>query len=750
LLDDVLSLRCLFRAIPFCVAVVGFAQSVMPAKTRPVQVADAIRMTQLADPEYAGGGSSLGRVAQFSRDGKRFVVVIKRGDLDRNQNVYSLLLYETANVSTKPEPQVLLTMRSSSNDEGIRSVKWLNDNKTISFIGENPGQISQIYSFNTRTRRLRKLTEHPTPIRSYDIMPNGKRLIYIASPSSLENRTGEWGYQEAKVITTADLFDVLTEKPALRSRWSSYEIYCKDPGRLAVKIPIDQFVTDFEPPSLSPDGRYALLLARQRDVPEVWGQYQDRMIHEFAVRNKNSRSVSQIMEYFLSDLTTGKTTSLLGAPIAWESYASVWAPDSQSVVVSGTYLPLDVDNTVERQAREKAAYIAEVKVPSKTVITITDKPLRVLSWAGNTNRILVGSHNWRNTSLAVEAYERTGKEWNRVAIAHDDRQPVEVSLTEDMNTPPRIFVSDPQTGKRSLLLDLNPQFAELQFGRETAIHWKATNGYEIQGGLYFPVDYTPGRRYPLIIQTHAFRADRFWIDGPWSSAFAAQPLAGRGFVVLQIGDAKNPEDYDDYLLNYKRTPNEAPFEMASYEGAIDNLDKMGLIDRSRVGIIGFSRTVYHVKYALTHSKYRFTAATLADGIDGGYFEYESLPEIKDTDEALNGGVPFGRSLELWLQNAPGFNLDRVDCPVRVEAYGLPSVLEGWEWFVGLSRLQKAVDFILLSHGTHTLVRPWDRMISQQGNVDWFSFWLQGKEDSEVSKRNQYDRWHRLRDSKMSR
>ena len=121
-----------------------------------------------------------------------------------------------------------------------------------------------------------------------------------------------------------------------------------------------------------------------------------------------------------------------------------------------------------------------------------------------------------------------------------------------------------------------------------------------------------------------------------------------------------------------------------------------------------------------------------------------------TDESLNGGVPFGRSLDLWLQNAPGFNLDRVNCPIRIEAYGLTSVLEGWEWFVGLSRLKKAVDFIFLRHGTHTLVRPWDRMISQQGNVDWFSFWLEGEEDSQRIKRNQYDRWHQLRDNMGAR
>jgi dipeptidyl aminopeptidase/acylaminoacyl peptidase len=55
--------------------------------------------------------------------------------------------------------------------------------------------------------------------------------------------------------------------------------------------------------------------------------------------------------------------------------------------------------------------------------------------------------------------------------------------------------------------------------------------------------------------------------------------------------------------------------MAVYESAIEYLDRRGLIDRDRVGIIGFSRTCWHVTYTLTHSKHHFAAAAIADGVD---------------------------------------------------------------------------------------------------------------------------------------
>src|SRR4029077_4002316 len=141
----------------------------------------------------------------------------------------------------------------------------------------------------------------------------------------------------------------------------------------------------------------------------------------------------------------------------------------------------------------------------------------------------------------------------------------------------------------------------------------------------------------------------------------------------------------------------------------------GLIDRSRVGIIGFSRTVYEVGYTLTHSNYKFSAATIADGIDGGYFQYLAFYPILQDSELLNGGQPSGAGLSLWLKNSPTFNLDKVNAPVRIEAFGPGAVLEGWEWFAGLSRCHKPVDFIYLPDAQHLLVKPWERMVSQQGN-----------------------------------
>src|SRR5437879_11222773 len=62
----------------------------------------------------------------------------------------------------------------------------------------------------------------------------------------------------------------------------------------------------------------------------------------------------------------------------------------------------------------------------------------------------------------------------------------------------------------------------------------------------------------------------------------------------------------------------------------------------------------------------------------------------------------------------------------------------------LYSLRKPVDMILLNTGEHGITNPAERMVSQGTNVDWFRFWLQGYEDPDPAKAEQYKRWRGLR------
>ncbi len=47
---------------------------------------------------------------------------------------------------------------------------------------------------------------------------------------------------------------------------------------------------------------------------------------------------------------------------------------------------------------------------------------------------------------------------------------------------------------------------------------------------------------------------------------------------------------------------------------------------------------------------------------------------------------------------------------------------------------------MLQDGAHILMKPLERMVSQQGNVDWFCFCEENPDPAEA---RQYARWHEL-------
>jgi dipeptidyl aminopeptidase/acylaminoacyl peptidase len=656
---------------------------------RPVTIDDAIKIRRLADEEYFMGASSTGRVAHFSPDGKRFVIELEKGNLKNNTNDFSLFVFETETARHSPKAHLELTMSSSSNREGIKNIKWLSDNETVVFVGENPGELSQVYSLNLRTHHLKRLTRHPTAITDYDIVSDGSRIVFAADTPARPITGTVTTRREGLVVTHQRLLDLL-EGDCAQPFADLRQLFLQDGTQPPVRIPLEDALTSNSPIVLSPDGSYATLRVWVRDVPASWTGYKDKDVHRSVDEGRIKGRPSGLMRYLLLDTRSRSVTPLVDSPLK-SLKPPVWASDGKSVFLGAIYLPLDVADGSEVEARRGTAYDVRLQIP---------------------NRVL------RKVS---------SQEWPIVAKA-----PLNVTLEEDVNSPPRVFVTDLGPDKKVMLLDLNPQLRNVEIEKVRIVEWKSANGIISRGGLYLPPGYTAGRRYPMVIQTHGFRPDRFSIDGclEWSSGYAARLLAAVGIVVLQT-----PMFADS-------TTKEGPREMTRYEGAIDYLDQQGLIDRNRVGIVGFSRTVYEVGYALTHSAYHFAAASLVDGIDGGYFQHIAFGPGDDV--SLNGSNPIGEGLELWLRNSPPFALHHTRTPLRLLALGREAVLEEWEWFQILEQLNRPVEFILLPHADHLVVKPWERVVAQQGLVDWFRFWLKDEEDPNPAKTEQYRRWRELR------
>jgi len=688
-------------------------------------------MTKIGDPEYYWGASSSGRVGQFSPDGKHFVVILRKGNLENNSNDYTLLLWQTNAALHSSAPQALLTMSSTSNLEAIANVKWFQDNHTLIFLGEQYGQVRQLYTFNIRTRALKKLTSHSTNVISYSLSKAGDTIAYVAE-RPFQSLWDDEARRLGVVVSNQWIADLMTSRKGYDYRRAEGDLFVLDKrGNHRLDV-LGAVHLSLSKPYLSPNGHYVVLPTEVAVIPEGWKRYQDDYL-QGSIRATASAPVSDLLRYELVDTVTGKSSILLDSPTQFGQV--VWLPDGESVVLSSVFLPLEQVTPEEEKRREAHTFTVEASIPDGRVTKISEVGTPTAAWWENgTDRLVLETRN--STSRSRSYFRKHDGLWeNGEANSSRADSQAELILDEGMNTPPAIFIRDPQTDHKTFLLNLNPQFKELRFAKVEEVKWKSSEGADVVGGLYYPPDYIPGKRYPLVIQMHGWNPNRFWIDGPSTTAFAAQPLAAKGIMVLQVDDAP---------LELGRQQDEVKAEVAIIEGAVNYLDKNALIDRARLGIIGWSRSCFFVKYVLTHSEYGFAAAAVSEGEDGGYLQYITNNNFFVDSESLYGGPPFGETLSRWIEVSPGFNIAKVHTPVRITVLNSRLLLLDWEWFEALSQLRKPVEMVMLQDGRHFLQKPWERLVSQQGNVDWFAFWLKSEEDPDPAKALQYARWRELR------
>jgi hypothetical protein len=288
---------------------------------------------------------------------------------------------------------------------------------------------------------------------------------------------------------------------------------------------------------------------------------------------------------------------------------------------------------------------------------------------------------------------------------------------------------------------------------------KEAKGRQWKGGLMVPANFDPTGRHALVIQTYGFSAARFYRDGAnvydgcYTSGFPGRAFLRENILVLAFpihpatGEADGARGQTASFIDGVR-------------GAIDSLVAEGLVDRDRIGIMGWSATGSRVLNLLTFADTPIRAATMLDGVSNTLFSmtiaYAVLDGIQIEKERMNEGTPFGESLWRWIRNDPSLHTDCINAALRIEAHG-PEVHNNWDIYALLRRQYKPAEMIIFPQGDHALSRPSERMISLQGNVDWYRFWLEGGRRSEpvlpletmMTLNEQYVKWDQMADMKAA-
>lgn len=737
-------------------------------KLRSFTVADSIAMRRLQN-------AFVSKQFNYSPDGRYIAMVTQAGNLVADTNDYQLVLYKTDNLldfinagkinaSSKQldEGRVLVEFASATNGDGlasgIRRVRWLSDNRTIAFVSEQGKGVAQVFSVDIHTGEVKQLTDHPRSVVTFDINLSAEKIIYIADVPMYYQGRGQSHYTvDLNIIRSL----VNIDEPI---KGMKFRYYVRDIGQREESVQTlgEPFFTMpfFDNIWLSPNGNLAIGERSVTRIPAEWRQYPAfANLHEDNVslidENTMAFLATSFSEFVLIDLDVATVEPIIGAPNgrAVNGQTEVAWLDNKTVILGNTFLPLAVDLTeIERKRRQQSTATVEVDIKNRHITRIMDhsanqsyphKGIRVNNDGSLAITLIQGTREGFNKK-EVFYFKKHGNIWKIQSRKERNSRRLALSMKQGLNTAPEVLAHDTVTGNERVITNLNPQFMHMTFGHVKELQWTDSEQRLWLGGVVYPVGYQLGKVYPLVVQTHGFIQGQFLVEGParLAGAYAAQALANKGLFVLQLPDKREG----------KGTSREREIHLLGIESAIDTLSDKGLIDADNVGIMGFSRSGHYVQHAITFSEHRFTAATIADALSlstAGYTTFfgHGPPGMSLIEQQFGGAVPWGERLQEWVAQNPVYHLDRVQTPLRLEQY--TGMLHWWDIYTILRRQQKPVEWVVVApdnHGVkvHNLIRSRDRYVIQQGNVDWFTFWLKGEEDPDPAKAEQYQRWRKLR------
>jgi dipeptidyl aminopeptidase/acylaminoacyl peptidase len=749
-------MNMIWRVVKYvlCTLIAGLSGSVwsLEAQTSGVSPTDCVNV------KYITG-------LWMSTGGRRVAYLVKAPNLEANSNEYRLYSRDIEDESNSAGRLLIAGV-------DISNVQWLaNDNRIA--VSLSTGGLHKILILNVETGEQEVLVESQSDIGSFTMDASGNTIFYsIPDPlAKNDNGIGSSAHERAAKgyrvdFEKKDTADYRTQSIYIRRRreagsWAS-------PTAITIENPFtherSNHIAYIHYMSLSPDGRHLFLPFNADGMPADWKR--NKFVDIVAT------AMGRVETMVLYDVNSGNTK--LAFKMIVDYSKPVWTSDSRSFFLNA-HSPIgtrwEAEDKHDHLASAKDANMFKVDVDSGEVSEVLRHVTPINYHDGPLFLLPGGDVIARVAGTAVIRLHQVGDLWREVARfglsqKAEDRFYLMVSngteivgVHEDVTTPENLFVYKQGQRKIHLVTDLNAQLRELRFAPVRTVHWTTVDGLNVTGLLFVPPDYVPGRRYPLVIQT---KGDSGWFTcdsgANHDPSFAPQPIATAGIMYLARSFDENwnyQEELDKQPKGYPGSISEAVQQMHTWEGAVDMLAGRGLVDPSRVGIIGFSRTGWYVEFDLAHSRTRYAAATATDNVQYSLSDYWLTPSAADGMESMYGGPPYGKTLENWQKYSISFNLDKVHTPVLMELmgygvhddllYAMPNNLAAhYEVVKGLSRLGKPVELYYYPDEEHQLDHPQARQATLQRNVDWYRFWLQAYERPSPEDPNQYKRWEHLR------
>ena len=429
-----LAARALISICLLLVASLAWAQT-----KRPMTLVDLMEVPSVADP-------------QLGADGRQVLFTMDKPDWKANRRVSHIWRINSDGTD-------LLQM--THGEKGERSPRWSPDGTTMAFLTRRGESEDQIFLLHNAGGEARPLSKHATAVSSISWSPDGGTIYFLAS----DPKTGE---EKDRDQVKDDVF-AFEENYKQRHLW---KISVKDATEQKVSSG-DFSVLDY---SLSRDGRKFAFhrgptsLSGDADLTEVWVMDADGGNAVQLTRNSVGEGSAELSPDNSQVLFRGAGSSL-----------ALQRDNGNLFVVPAAGGPIrlltpDFPHDVSTGAWSKDGRTIYMVVN----MGVHSELFQVDAAGGKPRQLTNGQHAVMEWSL-VPALDR------QIFQVDEPTRPGEIwMLSEGTGAVP--------TRVTNLYESLDREF---KLPKQEKIHWKGADGVTVEGLLFYPLDYEPGKRYPL-------------------------------------------------------------------------------------------------------------------------------------------------------------------------------------------------------------------------------------------------------------
>ncbi len=295
---------------------------------------------------------------------------------------------------------------------------------------------------------------------------------------------------------------------------------------------------------------------------------------------------------------------------------------------------------------------------------------------------------------------------------------------ERFNDAPDWFVGGPLLRDPRQVTAFNAFQSGYAWGRSELVDFTSATERPLQAALYYPANYDPSRKYPMIVYTYELL----------SQNVHQYPVPSeRGYYNTAVWTANGYFVLQPDIVFRGRDPGVSVLD--AVVPAVKTIIARGLVDSARVGHVGHSWGGYEATFLPTRT--HIFAATVAGAPITNFLSFAGAihwtPGIAEFDHWETGqarmDVPYWEDMEAYLRNSPAAKVHELRTPILMEvgdADGTVDWHQGIE-FYNFARRAGRKDFILLVYpGEDHGLRKKENQIDYHRRInEWFGHYLKG-------------------------